>query len=651
MRFAQSDRNLSVSAVCQFTVDFKTKVCYNNFIVFYGKKTNLKDTIFQIDKNFIKTEDKMLKRFIAYYRPYRGMLTLDMLASLVIALVGMIYPIITEKMLGAFLAGTQTAKMIITASAIVLGLYIIRLFLRYFVQYYGHLIGTGMQAQMRRDLFLHIQKLPFSFYDENETGKIMTRMTSDLFEVSELAHHGPENLLVSTATFIAAFVYLWTIDWVLTIIIFVCVPILIIVSVYFRKKMRSAFTERRAGNALINASLESSISGIRVTKAYTNQEKETEKFEVGNSAFVNSCKKAYDAMGKFHAGTSFITDVFNVIILIAGGLFINAGRISIPEYSAFMVAINLFISPINTLIGFMEQYQNGVTGFERFLEILDIEPEKDSPDAEELMNVEGKVEFENVVFSYNNSSEVLHNISLTVEKGKKLALVGPSGGGKTTICHLIPRFYNITAGDIKIDGKSINALTMDSLRRRIGIVQQDVFLFNGSIRDNILYGKPDATEDEVIKAAKLANIHEWVTSLEKGYDTEIGERGVKLSGGQKQRLSIARVFLKDPSILILDEATSALDNTTEILIQNALDELCRGRTTIVVAHRLSTVRGADKIAVISEGKIAEEGTHDELMKIDSGIYQALYRIGVRNPDSDGTFSDIDIAELSKKAGF
>ncbi len=593
----------------------------------------------------------MLKRFLVYYKPHRVMLTLDMLASLVIALVGMVYPMITEKMLDAFLEGTQTAKMIITASAIVLALYLVRLFLRYFVQYYGHIIGTNMQAQMRRDLFRQIQKLPFSFYDEHETGKIMTRMTSDLMEVSELAHHGPENLLISTATFIAAFIYLWSIDWALTLIIFGCVPILIAVSVFFRKRMREAFKERRTSNAVINASLESSISGIRVTKAYTNQDKETEKFEVGNNSFVTACKKAYDAMGKFHAGTSFITDVFNVIILIAGGLFINAGRISIPEYSAFMVSINLFISPINTLIGFMEQYQNGVTGFERFIEIMDTEPERDAPGAEELTNVKGAIEFKNVEFSYKDSAEVLHGISLKVEKGQKLALVGPSGGGKTTICHLIPRFYTINSGDIRIDGKSISGLTMDSLRRNIGIVQQDVFLFNGSIRDNILYGRLDATEEEVINAAKLANIHDWVQTLEKGYDTEIGERGVKLSGGQKQRLSIARVFLKDPSILILDEATSALDNTTEILIQQALDELCKGRTTIVVAHRLSTVRGADKIAVIAEGRIAEEGSHEELMKIEGGIYQGLYRLGVRNPDSDGTISDIDVDQLSKKAGF
>lgn len=595
----------------------------------------------------------MLKRFLSYYKPHRLMLTLDMSASLIIALVGMVYPILTERMLDDFLSGNQTAKKIIIASTIILALYIIRLFLRYFVEYYGHIIGVGMQAQMRRDLFAQIQRLPFSFYDENETGKIMSRMTADLFEISELAHHGPENLLISTATFIFAFIYLWSIDWLLTLIIFICVPILIVVAAYFRKKMRNAFKERREGNAEINASLESSISGIRVTKAYNNSEKETEKFEKGNSLFVNACKKAYDAMGKFHAGTSFITDVFNVIILIAGGLFINAGRISIPEYSAFFVSINLFISPINTLIGFMEQYQNGVSGFERFIEIMDAEPEKDCEDAEDLLSADGEIEFKNVEFSYEKSEEVLHGISLKINRGEKLALVGPSGGGKTTICHLIPRFYNITSGDILVDGKSIGSLTMESLRKNIGIVQQDVFLFNGTIRENILYGRLDATEDEVIAAAKSANIHDWITSLPDGYDSEIGERGVKLSGGQKQRLSIARVFLKNPRILILDEATSALDNTTEILIQKALDELCKGRTTIIVAHRLSTVRGADKIAVIAKGRIAEEGTHQELMKIDDGIYKGLYTLGIRNSESDfdGEISEISVDDLSKKAGF
>ena len=392
-------------------------------------------------------------------------------------------------------------------------------------------------------------------------------------------------------------------------------PLLLFVSMRLRRRMRDAFADRRKSNAVINAAIESSISGIRVTKAYTNAEKEMEKFEVGNSQFVDACRRAYRAMAAFHSTSSFITDVFNVIILIAGGIFLYAGKIDFADYSAFIVSVNLFISPITTLINFMEQYQNGVTGFERFCEIMDVEPEKEAPDARDIGRAEGDIALENVEFSYEShdpdvqSAEVLHGVSLHIPKGSTLALVGPSGGGKTTICHLIPHFYPLNGGRITVDGNDINGITLDSLRRNIGIVQQDVFLFNGSIRDNILYGRLDATEEDVEEAARRANIHDWVMTLEHGYDTEIGERGVRLSGGQKQRLSIARVFLKDPAILILDEATSALDNTTEILIQQALDELCRGRTTIVVAHRLSTIRSADMIAVISDGRVAEEGTH------------------------------------------
>ena len=597
----------------------------------------------------------MLKRFIAYYRPHKLMFALDMAASMLISVIGMVYPVITNKMLKKLAdpITRDTWRFIFIAGAIVLALYIVRLLLRYFVQYYGHLIGVGMQAQMRRDLFAHLQKLPFSFYDNNETGKIMTRMTNDLFEISELAHHGPENLFISITMFIIAFIYLCTINIWLTLIIFACVPILIIVASHYRKKMRDAFTERRQSNAIINASLESSISGIRVTKAYTNSEKEMEKFEVGNSAFINACKKAYSAMAMYHSSSSFITDIFNVIILIASGIFLSMdgpNRIDFAEYSTFIVSVNLFINPITTLIGFMEQYQEGVTGFTRFLEIMDEEPEPEREGAVDIGTVNGRIDLKNVRFSYNDSKEILHGVDLSVEKGKVLALVGPSGGGKTTICHLIPRFYSVTQGEIDIDGKNINDVTGVSLRRNIGIVQQDVFLFNGSIRDNILYGRLDATEEEVVEAAKRANIHDWVMTLEKGYDTEIGERGVKLSGGQKQRLSIARVFLKDPAILILDEATSALDNTTEILIQQALDELCRGRTTIVVAHRLSTIRRADEIAVISAGNVAELGTHEELMEIQDGIYSRLYRLQFRESDGIGgnTYAEND---LSRTVGF
>ena len=465
----------------------------------------------------------------------------------------------------------------------------------------------------------------------------MTRLTSDLFDICELAHHGPENLIISTVMIIGSFIYLCTINIWLTLIIFACVPLLLFVSMRLRRRMRDAFADRRKSNAVINAAIESSISGIRVTKAYTNAEKEMEKFEVGNSQFVDACRRAYRAMAAFHSTSSFITDVFNVIILIAGGIFLYAGKIDFADYSAFIVSVNLFISPITTLINFMEQYQNGVTGFERFCEIMDVEPEKEAPDARDIGRAEGDIALENVEFSYEShdpdvqSAEVLHGVSLHIPKGSTLALVGPSGGGKTTICHLIPHFYPLNGGRITVDGNDINGITLDSLRRNIGIVQQDVFLFNGSIRDNILYGRLDATEEEVEEAARRANIHDWVMTLEHGYDTEIGERGVRLSGGQKQRLSIARVFLKDPAILILDEATSALDNTTEILIQQALDELCRGRTTIVVAHRLSTIRSADMIAVISDGRVAEEGTHEELMKKD-GVYAGLYRLQFRDSD-------------------
>ena len=560
------------------------------------------------------------------------MLALDMLASFFISLIGMVYPIVTNKMLNEYIPGRMYTT-IIAVGLFVLVLYVIRMLLRYFVQYYGHLIGVKMQATMRRDLFSHLQKLPFSFYDNNETGKIMTRMTSDLFEVCELAHHGPENLLISAVMIVLSFTYLCTIDWILTLIVFVCVPILLFVTLHYRKAMKAAFDDRRKSNAIINARVESSITGIRVTKAFTNSKTELDKFRVGDEQFVDASERAYSAMAKFFASTTFVTEVFNVFILIAGGLFLYSGRIDFGDYAAFVVSINLFISPVNTLINFMEQFQNGASGFKRFIEIMDEEPERDAPCAVELKDVKGNIEFKDVNYSYDPTKEVLHGINLKIEAGKKLALVGPSGGGKTTLCHLLPGFYTLGegGGDILIDGKSLRSLTLESVRKNIGIVQQDVFLFVGTIRDNILYGNPEATEEEMIEAAKRANIHDYVMTLEKGYDTEIGERGVKLSGGQKQRLSIARVFLKDPAILVLDEATSALDNTTEVMIQSALDELCRDRTTLVVAHRLSTIRGADTIAVITDGTLKELGTHEELIA-KGGIYKELYFLQFRDND-------------------
>ncbi len=581
----------------------------------------------------------LFKRFIAYYKPHTVLLTLDMAASLLISFIGMLYPVVTNYMLNDLIPHIEedyqgVIRKIFIAGAIVLGCYVMRMLLRYFVQYYGHIIGVRMQAHMRSDMFAHLQKLPFSFYDEHETGKIMSRMTSDLQEVSELAHHGPENLLISGVMIVLSFSYLLSIHVLLTLIIFACVPFLVLVSAVLRKKMRDAFTERRRGLAEINAALESSISGIRVTKAFSGEKTERAKFEKGNEVFVEASKKSYSAMGKFFSPTSFITDVFNVIIIIAGGIFLYRGQITFGDYSTFIVSVNLFVSPVTTLVNFSEQFQNGITGFRRFAEVMDVSPETDAVGALPLTAVEGNVAFSNVSFSYEGSKEVLCDVSFSVAKGEKIALVGASGGGKTTICHLLPAFYPLEKGSITIDGKDIRDITKDSLRRCLGIVQQDVFLFGGTIYENILYGRPDATREEVEAAAKLANLDEYIRTLPNGYDTEIGERGVKLSGGQKQRVSIARVFLKNPAILILDEATSALDNTTEMLIQQSLDKLCRGRTTFVVAHRLSTVKSADRIAVVDKGRIVEMGTHEALLS-QNGIYAHLYRLQFRE-DGEGS---------------
>ena len=564
----------------------------------------------------------MLKRFFAYYKPHKLMFAFDMIASLLVSGVGIIYPIITRNMLNVYIPNREYNNIIIFGVGLLI-IYIVRFFLNYFIQYEGHMIGVKMQAQMRSDMFNHLQTLPYKFYDNNETGKIMSRMTSDLNDISELAHHGPENIIISTISIIASFIYLMTINVILTLIIFICVPFLIITATMVRKKMRDAFMESRKATAQINASLESSISGIRVTKAFNNSKTEQIKFEKGNEQFVDSRKKASHAMGIFHSTTMFITEVFNVIVLIAGGLFLYAGKIELGDYTAFIVSINVFLAPVRQLIMFMEQYQNGVTGFKRFLEIMDTKSEEESPTATDKKDIKGEIKFENVTFTYGEETEVLQDFSMDVKVGQVFALVGPSGGGKTTVCHLLPRFYRVEKGAIYIDGVNINEITAKSLRENIGIVQQDVHLFNTSIKDNVLYGNPNATDEQVIEAAKRANIHEFICSLEKGYDTIVGERGVKLSGGQKQRLSIARVFLKNPPILVLDEATSALDNATEMLIQQSLDELCKGRTTIVVAHRLSTIKNADNIAVIADGKIIESGTHEQLVKLNKE-YAKLY---------------------------
>ena len=569
----------------------------------------------------------LLRRFIAYYRPHKKLFSMDMGAALLVAVIGIVYPIITRTMLNTLIPERQYT-LILVYGITLLALYFVKMCLNYFIQYEGHMMGVYMQARMRSDMFTHLESLPYSFYDTHETGKIMTRMTNDLFEVSELAHHGPENIIISVLSIVIAFIYLCTINVPLTLIIFTCVPFLLVISWSLRKKMRTAFRDTRSALAEINASLESSISGVRVTKAFTNAEKEKEKFEIGNRKFQVARKAAYSAMGRFHSGNTFITDIFNVVVLIAGGLFLYNDRISFGDYSAFIVSVNMFIAPVMTLINFMEQFENGITGFERFCEIMDEKPETDSPDAVDAGELEGRIDFRNVSYAYDEDKNVLRHVDLIIEKGKTFALVGPSGGGKTTICHLIPHFYDVMSGEIFLDGKEIHTLTLESVRRNIGIVQQDIYLFNDTMKENIRYGKLDATDGEIIEAAKHANIHDYIMSLPDGYETKIGERGVRLSGGQKQRLSIARVFLKNPPILILDEATSALDNTTEILIQQALDELCRGRTTLVVAHRLSTIKNADEIAVVSDGRIVEQGTHEELMKLQ-GQYYELYQLQFR----------------------
>lgn len=565
----------------------------------------------------------MLKRFLSYYKPHRLLFSMDMLASLLVSLIGVVYPMVTREMLNNLIPNRQV-RAIVVAAAVLLGLYVVQMLLEFFIQFFGHMMGVRMQAQMRSDMFRHLETLPYRFFDDHETGKIMSRLTNDLMDISELAHHGPENVIISSLSIIVSFLYLSGIHLTLTLIIFSCAPLLFVVAFLLRGRMDRAFTESRRSIAEINASVESSISGIRVTKAFGNAEKEQEKFERGNNRFKEARKKAYFAMGLFHSSTTFITNVFNVVVLIAGGIFLYRGEINFGDYSAFVVSVNIFVSPVMTLIRFTEQFEDGAAGFRRFVEIMDEPPEKDAPDAAVLQHVRGDICLADVSYTYDGAREVLRGVNLNIHAGDTFALVGPSGGGKTTICHLIPRFYTVTNGAITVDGQNVNEVTMQSLRRNIGIVQQDVYLFNASIRENILYGRPDAGEEEVIAAAKRANIHDYVMSLPNGYDTEIGERGVRLSGGQKQRLSIARVFLKNPPILILDEATSALDNATEILIQAALDELCRGRTTIVVAHRLSTVKNASRIAVVDGGRVVEEGTHDELLAA-GGMYADLYQ--------------------------
>lgn len=568
----------------------------------------------------------MIKRFMHYYKPYKKLFIEDMIASFLVSISAMIYPVITRNMLNDFIPNKKY-NFIIIFGIVLLVIYIARGLLKYFVQFYGHVMGVHIQTDMRKDLFTKIEKLPFTYFDNNETGSIMSRLTNDLFDISELAHHGPENIIMCSLMIILSFIYLFTINIKLTLIIFCSIPFLAFISYKLRNYMIESSRKAKKAMAKINADISSSVSGIRVTKAFNNIEIEKEKFEKGNEQYIDARSMHFRGFSIFNSATSFITDLFNVIVLMAGGILLFEGEISFGDYSTFIVSVSLFLDPIKQLIAFTEQLQEGLTGFERFVEIMDLPIEEDGENAKEYKNLNGDIEFRNVSFNYgqDDNKEILNDISFVVKKGKTVALVGESGGGKTTICHLLPRFYKIHDGEILINNKNINDIKMESLRQSIGIVQQDVFLFSGSFYENILYGRTDATEKEVIAAAKKANIYDYIMSLPNGFDTEIGERGVRLSGGQKQRLSIARVFLKNPSILILDEATSALDNTTEIMIQESLDSLKKGRTTIVVAHRLSTIKNADEILVVDNGKIVEQGNHEKLIKKRKGIYARLYK--------------------------
>ncbi|MBS7276456.1 MAG: ABC transporter ATP-binding protein [Eubacteriales bacterium] len=565
----------------------------------------------------------MLKRFCTYYKPHLKIFTADMAAAFLLSVCTMIYPLITRQMLIDFIPNREV-KLLVIWAAVLLGIYLVKYFLNYFVTYYGHVMGVDMQATMRRDVFSHLETLPLSYFDDNKTGTIMSRIINDLMDVSELAHHGPEDLFLSIVMLVGSFIVMGSIYMPLTLIIYSLLPFMVFFALKKQKKMKDAFAASKKEVGEVNATLENSISGIRVSKAYTNSQREKELFERGNSRFVGARSLAYKAMAEFYSGMNLGMDVLRVAMYVAGGLFVFYGKIDIADFTAFSLYISLFISPIERLVGFIEQYQNGMTGFRRFIEIMDCKPESDKPGASLLENVKGDVSFENVSFSYPDGKKVLDGLSFDIEAGKTLALVGPSGGGKTTICHLIPRFYEVCGGRITIDGHDTRDVTLESLRKNIGIVSQDVFLFDSTIYDNIAYGCPDATREQIERASELANISDYIASLPEGYDTLVGERGVRLSGGQKQRIAIARVFLKNPPILILDEATSALDNVTEMLIQKSLSELCRGRTTIVVAHRLTTVKNADEILVITDDGIAERGTHTGLLEY-GGIYAGLWR--------------------------
>ncbi|MBQ7114253.1 MAG: ABC transporter ATP-binding protein [Clostridia bacterium] len=574
----------------------------------------------------------MLKRFAAYYKPHRKLFALDMVCAFIVAVCDLFYPTIAKNIINDYVPN-QNLRLLIIWGAALLGIYLIKAVLNYIITYWGHIVGVRIQADMRRDMFRHMQKLPFSFFDANKTGTLLSRLVNDLQDVSELAHHGPEDLFLSGIMLIGSLVILSRYNLLLTLIVFLFLPLMVFCAVKLRYGLTAAFRDTRVEVGEVNANVETAIAGMRVSRSYTAATHENRKFDAANERYKKARGRAYKEMGKFHTSMSLFNDLLYFIVLVAGGLFFFYGKIDIGEYTAFVLYITNFLKPINRLVSIFEQLQNGMTGFQRFTEIMDQKDETDTGTVE-AKALKGDITFDSVSFRYENSdaadeeSKVIADLSMRIAPGRTVALVGPSGGGKTTICNLIPRFYEADSGVISIDGIDIRDLTRESLRRNIGIVAQDVFLFNGTIRENIAYGDLDASDEAIIEAAKKAHIHDYIMTLEHGYDTGVGERGIKLSGGQKQRISIARVFLKNPSILILDEATSALDNATEMLIQQALTELSRGRTCIVVAHRLSTIKNADEIIVLTKDGITERGTHEALIA-QNGMYAALYQYQFR----------------------
>lgn len=565
----------------------------------------------------------LIKRFAAYYIPHLRLFTADMACAFSVSVCNMFFPMITRKIINNYVPD-KNMRMILIWAAALLAIYILKAALNYFIQYYGHMMGVRIQVDMRRDAFIHLQRLPFSFFDKTKTGGIMSRVINDTFEIAELAHHGPEDLFISTVMLVGSFILLCAISVRLTLIIFACIPLLIIFAVFKRRKLSRTSMRSREQISEINADLQNSITGIRVSRAFGTSGHDLEKFQAGNRSYEMARSDQYQAMAEFFSGTGLILDLLFIVTLTAGGIFAYRGAINAGDFAAYLLFTGLFTEPIRRLINFIEQLQTGMTGFVRLQELLATAPERDADGASELGEVTGHITFERVSFRYDEGKRVLSDVNLDIPPGATLALVGPSGGGKSTLCHLLPRFYEIEAGRITIDGRDIREYTLSSLRRRIGVVQQDTFLFAGTIRDNIAYGDFGASDGDIMRAAESASIGEFIRSLPDGLYTYVGERGVTLSGGQKQRIAIARVFLKNPEILILDEATSALDTMTETQIQLSLDELSDGRTTLVVAHRLSTIRHAYKIAVLTPEGIAESGTHDELLT-RGGIYSRLWR--------------------------